>query len=207
MPPIGATVFCTVSAMAHAAPMRTRRATLPRPRPLDWKKSSSTATRREESISRLPISITAIGQEALDQKGIKGFLGRRPFHARCGVRHQPDKPDLDSWNLLERRLGHDRNLHRRRADSSAQPGLQFRRCISEAFRPRPGRGAARSAGHPVRRRLGRWHGPLHHDAAQSHSVQHQRQSRNVLHRGRIAELRNPASPAECPSSTASWACA
>ena len=32
-----------------------------------------TATRREESINRVPISITAIGQDAIDQKGIKDF--------------------------------------------------------------------------------------------------------------------------------------
>ncbi|MDP9084659.1 MAG: TonB-dependent receptor [Pseudomonadota bacterium] len=32
-----------------------------------------TATRREENISRVPISITAISQEMLDQKGIKDF--------------------------------------------------------------------------------------------------------------------------------------
>ncbi len=32
-----------------------------------------TATRREESISRVPISITAINQEALNEKGIKDF--------------------------------------------------------------------------------------------------------------------------------------
>jgi len=32
-----------------------------------------TATRREESISRVPISITAITQDAIDQKGIKDF--------------------------------------------------------------------------------------------------------------------------------------
>ena len=32
-----------------------------------------TATRREESISRVPISITAISEEAIDQKGIKDF--------------------------------------------------------------------------------------------------------------------------------------
>jgi outer membrane receptor protein involved in Fe transport len=32
-----------------------------------------TATRREEGISRVPISITAISQDAIDQKGIKDF--------------------------------------------------------------------------------------------------------------------------------------
>src|ERR1700733_7046544 len=32
-----------------------------------------TATRREENISRVPISITAINQEALNQKGIEDF--------------------------------------------------------------------------------------------------------------------------------------
>ena len=30
-----------------------------------------TATRREEALSRVPISVTALTQEALDQKGIK----------------------------------------------------------------------------------------------------------------------------------------
>src|ERR1700675_663752 len=32
-----------------------------------------TATRREESISKVPISITALNQDALDQKGIRDF--------------------------------------------------------------------------------------------------------------------------------------
>src|ERR1700716_3729373 len=32
-----------------------------------------TATRREENISRVPISITAFSQDMLDQKGIKDF--------------------------------------------------------------------------------------------------------------------------------------
>src|ERR1700676_1535450 len=32
-----------------------------------------TATRREESISRVPISITALSQEMIDQKGIRDF--------------------------------------------------------------------------------------------------------------------------------------
>jgi outer membrane receptor protein involved in Fe transport len=32
-----------------------------------------TATRHEESLSRVPISVTAIGEEAIDQKGIKDF--------------------------------------------------------------------------------------------------------------------------------------
>ena len=32
-----------------------------------------TATRREENISRVPISITALSQETLDKKGIKDF--------------------------------------------------------------------------------------------------------------------------------------
>ena len=32
-----------------------------------------TATRREENISRVPISITALSQETLDEKGIKDF--------------------------------------------------------------------------------------------------------------------------------------
>ena len=39
-----------------------------------------TATRREENINRVPISVTAFSQEMIDQKGIKDFqdivLGR-----------------------------------------------------------------------------------------------------------------------------------
>src|ERR1700682_245914 len=40
-----------------------------------------TATRREENISRVPISITAINQEMLDQKGIKDFSDVARFTA------------------------------------------------------------------------------------------------------------------------------
>ena len=32
-----------------------------------------TATRREENISRVPVSVTAFNQEMIDQKGIKDF--------------------------------------------------------------------------------------------------------------------------------------
>src|SRR5882762_6536789 len=32
-----------------------------------------TATRREESLSRVPISVTALTQESLDERGIKDF--------------------------------------------------------------------------------------------------------------------------------------
>ncbi len=119
----------------------------------------------------------------------QGLLGHRPLHARGGLRLQPDQPDLDSRHLLERRIGHHRNLHRRYADSGAQPGLQLRRHAGQALRPRPRRSAARSAGNAVRRRLGGRHGALHHGAAQPHQNEHLRQGRNVLHRGRHAQLR------------------
>ncbi len=69
---IGATVFCTVSAMAHAADANAA-GDAAAPAPVGLEEIVVTATRREESISRVPISITAIGQEALDQKGIKDF--------------------------------------------------------------------------------------------------------------------------------------
>jgi outer membrane receptor protein involved in Fe transport len=41
--------------------------------PVGLEEITVTATRREESISRVPISITAISQDMLDQKGIKDF--------------------------------------------------------------------------------------------------------------------------------------
>jgi iron complex outermembrane recepter protein len=41
--------------------------------PIGLEEITVTATRREESISRVPISITAISQDAIDTKGIKDF--------------------------------------------------------------------------------------------------------------------------------------
>jgi iron complex outermembrane recepter protein len=48
-------------------------ATEPAAAPVALEEITVTATRREESISRVPISITALNQETLDAKGIKDF--------------------------------------------------------------------------------------------------------------------------------------
>ena len=50
-----------------------------------------TATRREESISKVPISITALNQDTIDQKGIKDFQDIVRFTPRRGHRLQPDQ--------------------------------------------------------------------------------------------------------------------
>jgi iron complex outermembrane receptor protein len=64
---MGTTAFCSGMAGATAA---ADTATGPE---AALQEITVTATRREESISRVPISITAFNQEMLDQKGIKDF--------------------------------------------------------------------------------------------------------------------------------------
>src|SRR5258708_15995324 len=44
-----------------------------------------TATRREESISKVPISVTAFSQDMIDQKGIKDFQDILRFHPPLSI--------------------------------------------------------------------------------------------------------------------------
>ena len=65
---VGAGVCVATCAFANPAPAETEPSEAPA-----LEEILVTATRREESIGRVPISITAISQDAIDQKGIKDF--------------------------------------------------------------------------------------------------------------------------------------
>ena len=140
-----------------------------------------TATRREESISKVPISITALTQDALDQKGIRDFTEMVRFTPGRQHRHLRHQRHLDPRHLLLGRRRHHRHLHRRHADPDARARLQPRRHAAQDLRSGPRRGAARTAGHAVRRRLRGRHGALHHDAAERHHRSTYARTRVCLH--------------------------
>ncbi len=148
-----------------------------------------TATRREESLSKVPISVTAMTQEDMDEKGIKDFLDIAKFTPGVSIDNSADQCDLDPRHILLGRRWHDRYLHRRHADSDALRGVQPRRHAAQDFRPAAGRDPARPAGHAVRRRLRGRRGALHPDAAEHHQRQHLRAQRALLHGVWRAELR------------------
>ncbi len=148
-----------------------------------------TATRREESASKVPISITAISAADMETRGIKDIQGIARFTPGADHRHLGHEQHLHPRHLLLRRLGHHRHLHRRHAHPDARPRLQPGRGGAQDVRHRSRGGAARSAGHAVRRRLGGRYGALHHGAAQPHQDLHRCAQRIRLHPGRRAELR------------------
>ena len=67
------TLIVTAGACAAALAVANEATTTESATPVALEEIVVTATRREENISRVPISITALSQEALDQKGIKDF--------------------------------------------------------------------------------------------------------------------------------------
>ena len=85
-----------------------------------------TATRTEESLNRVPISVSVETRDAMDLKGIKDFSDVVRIHTRRVVRQQRDQRHLDPRHCLLGRLRHHRNLYRRHADPDARPGIQSR---------------------------------------------------------------------------------
>ena len=67
------TLMVTTGACASALAVANDATTTESATPVALEEIVVTATRREENISRVPISITALSQDALDQKGIKDF--------------------------------------------------------------------------------------------------------------------------------------
>ena len=159
-----------------------------------------TATRREESLSKVPISVTALTQENLDLARHQGLLGRRALHPGCSVRQLGHQQHLDPRHLRHRRRRHHRHLHRRHADPDARARLQSRRGAAQVLRHRARRGAARSAGHAVRLRLRGRHGALHHHAAEPDQDHASTAAREVVdHPGWRARATRPASPSAARS--------
>ena len=79
-----------------------------------------TATRHEESLSKVPISVTALSQEAMDTRGIKDFQDIARFTPGVSI-------DNSGTNAISIRgisssagVGHDGHLPGRHAHSDAQ---------------------------------------------------------------------------------------
>ena len=118
--------------------------------------------------------------------GHQGLPGRRALHARRDHRQLRHQRHLDPRHLLLGRRRHHRHLHRRHADPDALGRLQSGRHAAEDLRPGARRGAARTAGHAVRRRRRGRRGALH------------------PHASRASRPRTPTCAARCPTpSTAS----
>ena len=75
--------------------------------------------------------------------------------------------------------------------------LQPGRHAAEDLRPGSRRGAARTAGHAVRRRLRRRHGALHPDAAEHDRRQHLRAQRGLRTLSTASRATSSASPMAC----------
>ena len=138
------------------------------PTPARCRRSSSPPQKRTENLQNVPISITAISTEKLEQLNVqnfddyvkylpsvayqsyrRGFLPR--LHARCRQRRQrqPFRPAAERRRVSGRTAGHHHSGRAR------YPRL----------RHRARRGAGRSAGHPLRRELRGGHGAHHHQQA------------------------------------------
>ena len=148
----------------------------------------------------------AFTQDAMDVRGIKDILDVARFTPGINIDNSRHQQHRHSRHRLHRRRRHHRHLSRRHADSDARPRLQPGRSAAAILRPRARRGAARTAGHVVRRRLRGRHGALHHHAAEPDPDQHlQPQTRFPTPKAGNRATRR-ASPAARRSSTASSAC-
>ncbi len=113
--------------------------------------------------------------------------GRGPLRPRRHLRQRP-QGHLDPWDQLAGRGRHDRRLHRRHPhpDAGARPGRQQH--PAGGVRSRTGGSGTWPARNPVRRRLRRRHGALHHPPAQPDRLQRRGPRRGGFHPGRRPEL-------------------
>src|SRR5580658_3413303 len=74
--PLGFTALLALACTPHAAPAQQAPPAQPAEEaaaPAGLQEVVVTATRREQSLSKVPISVTALTQESLDDRGIKDF--------------------------------------------------------------------------------------------------------------------------------------
>ena len=128
--------------------------------------------RSGERIGKVPISIASYSRELMDREGVRGIEDHRAAHAQPPLRTQTTGVTGNNGsNIQIRGVASDvgsvdhRDLHRRHAHPDPQRRLFRRQPLSARVRPRARRGAARPAGHAVRRGRGRRRASLHHAAA------------------------------------------
>ncbi len=94
-----------------------------------------TATRRSEALSRVPISVTALNQDAMDERRHQGFpVITGLLHARGQHRQRDHQCDLDPRHFFFGRSRHHRYLYRRYPDPDALGRLQPGRYAAEDLR-------------------------------------------------------------------------
>ena len=125
-----------------------------------------TATRHEESLSKVPISVTALTQDAMDVRGIKDILDVARFTPGINI------DNSGTNNIAIRGIASTGGAGTTGIYLDDTP-IQIRAlafnpddALPQVLRHRSRRGAARPAGHAVRRRLRRRHGALHHHSAE-----------------------------------------
>ena len=91
-----------------------------------------TATRHEESLSKVPISVTALTQEAMDVRGIKDFQDVARFTPGVNIDNSGTNNISIRGIASTRRRRHHRHLHRRHADPDPRrsPSTPTMRCPS-----------------------------------------------------------------------------
>ena len=162
-----------------------------------------TATRHEESLSKVPISVTALTQDDMDDRGIKDFQDIVRFTPGVLNRQLRHQRDLDPRHLL---LGGapvppastSTTRRSRCARSASIPTTRCRRPSTcervEVLRgPQGTLFGAGAEGGAVRYIL---------DAAEPHHRQHLRAQRDLLHRSTVSRATSSASPTAARSSTA-----
>ena len=126
-----------------------------------------TARKREENLQTVPISIDVFTSKDVQNLGITSF---DDYAAQGAVhllhQHRTGHPDL----LHARRLRRQQPELRQQLRDRILPRRQFAQLVRRAARPAPvrhraHRGAQRSTGYDLRRRLHGWRGALHHQQA------------------------------------------
>ena len=151
-------------------------------------KSSSPPPARSSRSARSPRASAPSPAAKMQVLNIKSFADLAKFTP--GVTFDQDSHDISIRGISSTAgSGTTGHLYRRHAGPGAQSGPQRQQHPAGGVRPAARRGAARAARHPVRRRIRRRHGPLHHHPAQPDHIQRHGPRRTGLHPGRRAELR------------------
>ena len=127
-----------------------------------------TAQKREENLQDVPIAITALGTEKLDELQVADFDDYARFVP--SISYQTAGPGFS--NVYFRGVASGENANHSTSLPSVGTYLDeqpittiHRRARHPRLRHRPGRGARRAAGHALRRLEPGRHGPDHHQQA------------------------------------------
>ena len=146
-----------------------------------------TAEKRSESLEKVPLSIVAYSAETLAETGVEDFSA---LAARIpGVTLNSAGPGQSSYSIrgIASVGGNSPTTGLYIDDTPILPSGRRRRHGEHRSRPvrsRPGRGAARTSGYAVRRKLHGRHRAIHHQPAEPQQGRGCREGGGFLHRTR-----------------------